>query len=39
MIGHAYLWDPRFLVWGVTVVFRLLLSRASAESGGFRLSL
>ncbi|GAB3570421.1 hypothetical protein GCM10027344_36100 [Spelaeicoccus albus] len=23
MIGHAYLWDPLFLVWGITLVVGL----------------
>lgn len=27
MIGHAYLWDPLFLVWGVAVTIGLLASR------------
>lgn len=33
MIGHAYLWDPLFLVWGVAVTIGLFASRRpSAES-------
>lgn len=27
MIGHAYLWDPLFLAWGVALVIGLLASR------------
>ena len=28
MIGHAYLWDPLFLVWGTALAFGLVSSRA-----------
>lgn len=27
MIGHAYLWDPLFLAWGVALVAGLINSR------------
>ncbi|HIW91331.1 MAG TPA: DUF3995 domain-containing protein [Candidatus Corynebacterium avicola] len=27
MIGHAWLWDPLFLVWGIALVAGLLLGR------------
>lgn len=38
MIGHAWLWDPLFLIWGATLVLWLWLSRparqpAAAPSG------
>ncbi len=29
MIGHAWLWDPLFLVWGATLVLSLWYSRKS----------
>lgn len=28
MIGHAYLWDPLFLAWGVGLAMGLLASRS-----------
>ncbi len=27
MIGHAYLWDPLFLAWGVALAIGLFASR------------
>ncbi len=30
MIGHAYLWDPLFLAWGVALGFGLFVSRNRA---------
>lgn len=32
MIGHAWLWDPMFLAWGVLLAGALLLSPAPAPS-------
>ncbi len=31
MIGHAYLWDPLFLVWGVALAMGLAASRRRAN--------
>lgn len=27
MVGHAWLWDPLFLIWGTSLAFALVLSR------------
>jgi hypothetical protein len=27
MVGHAWLWDPLFLVWGIALALALLLTR------------
>lgn len=32
MIGHAYLWDPLFLAWGVALMIGLLSSRGRATA-------
>lgn len=32
MIGHAYLWDPLFLAWGVALMFGLLVSTGRATA-------
>jgi hypothetical protein len=32
MIGHAYLWDPLFLAWGVAVAIGLLTTRSHARN-------
>jgi hypothetical protein len=32
MMGHAYLWDPLFLLWGGALVLSLWFSRRSLES-------
>lgn len=29
MIGHAYLWDPLFLAWGIALVGGLITSRGA----------
>ena len=34
MIGHAYLWDPIFLAWGVALLVGLLVSRARTGAVG-----
>lgn len=34
MRGHAYLWDPLFLVWGATVVLFLWFSRERSSGSG-----
>lgn len=31
MIGHAWLWDPLFLVWGIALTFALVASRKAVE--------
>lgn len=31
MMGHAYLWDPLFLLWGGALVLSLWLSRRSSR--------
>lgn len=31
MRGHAYLWDPLFLIWGAALVLSLWLSRRSSR--------
>jgi len=31
MLGHAFLWDPLFLVWGLSLAAGLLRSRARAS--------
>lgn len=33
MIGHAWLWDPLFLLWGAALLGYLLLSRTGAAAG------
>lgn len=30
MVGHAYLWDPLFLAWGVALTLGLITSRSPA---------
>lgn len=32
MIGHAYLWDPLFLAWGVALIVGLVASRVRASA-------
>ena len=32
MLGHALLWDPLFLFWGLSLVLSLILTRRSATS-------
>lgn len=34
MIGHAWLWDPLFLVWGITLAVGLYLGRRTAGRAG-----
>lgn len=34
MIGHAYLWDPLFLAWGVALTLGLLASRGRVPHAG-----
>ena len=34
MIGHAYLWDPLFLAWGIALAIGLLASRRSGSLEG-----
>ncbi|MGI8459476.1 MAG: hypothetical protein ACR2LI_15380 [Propionibacteriaceae bacterium] len=29
MVGHAWLWDPLFLAWGIAVAVTLLLTRST----------
>lgn len=31
MVGHAYLWDPLFLLWGAALMFGLVASRRRAS--------
>ena len=38
MIGHAYLWDPLFLIWGVAVTIGLLASRRTRAESRLRSS-
>lgn len=38
MIGHAYLWDPLFLVWGVAVTIGLISSRRTGPESRRRSS-
>lgn len=33
MIGHAYLWDPHFALWGIALTVALFLSRKAPGSG------
>ena len=33
MIGHAYLWDPLFLVWGIALAMGLVASRKQTKRG------
>lgn len=33
MIGHAWLWDPLFLAWGISLAVGLLTSRSSRAPG------
>lgn len=33
MIGHAWLWDPLFLAWGVAVAIGLLATRSRVHNG------
>lgn len=33
MIGHAFLWDPLFTLWGATLVASLALSRTGRPPG------
>lgn len=32
MVGHAWLWDPLFLIWGVALVLGLSLSRRASRA-------
>jgi hypothetical protein len=36
MRGHAYLWDPLFLLWGAALVLSLALSRGRVPAHGRR---
>ncbi|MBG6189087.1 hypothetical protein IWX64_000007 [Arthrobacter sp. CAN_A212] len=33
MIGHAWLWDPLFFIWGVALILSLWFSRKSSADG------
>lgn len=33
MIGHAWLWDPLFLAWGISVAIGLLATRSRVNKG------
>lgn len=32
MMGHAYLWDPLFFLWGSALILSLMLSRGSVRA-------
>lgn len=32
MVGHAWLWDPLFLIWGITVTIGLLSTRGNTNT-------
>ena len=34
MIGHAWLWDPLFLAWGLALAVGLRWDRSRSASGG-----
>lgn len=38
MIGHAYLWDPLFLAWGVALAMGLIASRKRSTKAGTTLT-
>lgn len=32
MVGHAFIWDPWFFIWGVTLVISLTFTRSPSEA-------